>query len=128
MSDSKQDRADKLAEYLKEVRNIDNDIAKELKKMQEAVHEGAMFVVGNSKDITTVQERQAKQDEMLKEMNKCLKEIKKLVHDLQAKDIAALRLEMSKGKPTWTVTMIITILSSITVGAIVFALRVAGGI
>ena len=128
MSDSKQDRADKLAEYLKEVRDIDNDIAKELKKMQEAVHQGAMFVAGNSKDITTVQERQAKQDEMLKEMNKCLKEIKKLVHDLQAKDIAEVRLELARGKPSWSVTIIIAFLSSVAVGAIVFTLRALGGV
>jgi len=128
MSDSKQDRTDKLAEYLKEVRDINDNITKELKKVQETVHQEAMLVVGNSKDITTVQERQAKQDEMLKEMNKCLKEIKKLVHDLQAKDIAEVRLELAQGKPSWSVTIIIAFLSSVAVGAIVFTLRALGGV
>jgi len=107
---------------------VDNEeLEKELKKMQDAIHKGAMFVVGNSKDITALQEWQERQNGTLNDMNQCLRDIKKQIAQLQVEDIAALRLEMSKGKPTWTVTMIITVLSSITVGAIVFALRVAGG-
>lgn len=107
---------------------VDNEeLEKDLKKMQDAIHKGAMFVVGNSKDITALQEWQVRQNGTLNEMNQCLRDIKKQIAQLQVEDIAALRLEMSKGKPSWTVTMIITILSSITVGAIVFALRGAGG-
>ena len=107
---------------------VEDELAKDLKKMQEAIHQGAMFVVGNSKDITALQEWQERQNGTLADMNQCLREIKKQIARLQLEDIAALRLEMSKGKPSWTVTMIITILSSITVGAIVFALRVVGGL
>ena len=106
----------------------DDQLAKDLKKMQDAIHKGAMYVVGNSKDITALQEWQERQNGTLNDMNQCLRGINKQIAQLQVEDIAALRLEMSKGKPSWAVTIIITVLSSITVGAIVFALKVAGGI
>ena len=107
---------------------VEDRLAKDLKQMQEAIHQGAMFVIGNSKDITALQEWQVRQNGTLKDMNECLKDIKKQIALLQVEDIAALRLEMSKGKPTWAITSLLAFLSSVTVGAIVFALRVVGGL
>ena len=108
--------------------NHRKQIAGDLKEMQEAIHKGAMFVVGNSKDITALQEWQERQNGTLAEMNQCLKDIKKQIARLQAEDIANLRLEMAKGKPSWAVLIIISFLLSMTVGAIVFALKTTGGI
>ena len=99
-----------------------------IETMKAKIHQGELVMFGNKKDIDSFQEWQERQDGTLADMNQCLREIKKQIAQLQLEDIAALRLEMSKGKPSWTVTMIITILSSITVGAIVFALRVVGGL
>ena len=99
-----------------------------LDDMKEKIHQGAMFIVGNSKDITSLEEWQVRQDESVKEIKKCLKKIEEQINSLQAEDIASLRVEVAKGRPSWAVTIIITFLSSVTVGAIVFALRVVGGI
>ena len=106
---------------------VEDRLAKDLKQMQEAIHQGAMFVIGNSKDITALQEWQIRQNGTLKDMNECLKAIKKQIAQLQVEDIADLRVEMSRGKPTWAVTVIISVLASLTVGAAVFALKVAAG-
>ena len=107
---------------------VEDELAKDLKKMQDAIHQGAMFVVGNSKDINSLHKWQERQNGTLADMNQCLRDIKKQIALLQVEDIATLRLEMSKGKPTWAITFLLAFLSSVTVGAIVFALKVAGGL
>jgi len=102
---------------------VDDTLNEDLKKMQDAIHKGAMFVVGNSKDITALQEWQRRQNGTLSKIEKHLGKIETKLNALQSEDITDLRVEMSKGKPSWAVTIIITLLSSITVGAIVFALK-----
>ena len=107
---------------------MDDRLGEDLKKMQDAIHQGAMFVVGNSKDITALQEWQQRQNGTLREIEKCLAAIDKRIHQLQTEDIVSLRLELARGKPTWAIALILAFMSSLTVGAIVFALRVVGGI
>ena len=98
---------------------------KDLKKMQDAIHQGALFIVGNSKDITALQEWQVRQNGTLREIDKSLKDIKEKVGCIQSEDISALRLDIAKGKPSWATLILITFLSSVAVGAVVFALKIA---
>ena len=103
----------------------DERLDKDLKKMQDAIHQGALFVVGNSKDITALQEWQVRQNGTLVEINKCLQEIKDKVNCIRTDDITTLRLEMAKGKPSWALLALIVFLTNVAVGSIIFALRIA---
>ena len=105
----------------------DERLSRDLKEMQDAVHRGAMFVVGNSKDITALQEWQERQNGTLEKIEKHLERIEDRISTLQAEDIACLRLEMAKGKPSWVVLTLITFLTSVTVGAVVFAIKMGAG-
>ena len=96
---------------------------KELTKMRNKIHAGEISDVGNTKDITSLQEWQIRQNGTLNEIKNQLKELTKKINDLQSEDIANLRIELAKGRPSWTVTILITFLSSIAVGAIVYVLR-----
>lgn len=87
-----------------------------LSGMQDKIHEGELYVVGNTKDIVALQEWQIRQNGTLVEIKDCLKEI--------VEDITDLRLEVVKGKPSWVVLALITFLSSVTVGAVVFAIKI----
>lgn len=96
-----------------------------LSEMKDKIHQGALFVVGNSKDITALQEWQVRQNGTLIEIKECLKKIEDRINSLQLDDIATLRLELSKGKPSWAVAFILAGLLSITTGATIFALKTA---
>ena len=102
----------------------DERLSKDLKEIQDAIHKGAMFVVGNSKDITALQEWQERQNGTLEKIEKRLGQIDNKLNTLQVEDIASLRLEVAKGKPSWATLVIITFLSSMAVGAIIFALKI----
>lgn len=102
-----------------ELKKMSDDLA----ELQKKIHEGAMFVIGNTKDITALQEWQVRQNGTLNEIKECLDEIKGNLNALQLEDITNLRLEMAKGKPSWGTLFIISFLSSVTVGAVVFSIR-----
>ena len=106
---------------------VDERLSKDLKEMQDAVHKGAMFVVGNSKDITALQEWQERQNGTLEKIEWHLCKIDDKLNALQVEDINNLRLEMAKSKPSWAVLALITFLTSVTVGAVVFAIRMGAG-
>jgi len=96
---------------------------KELNKMKNKIHEGELSDIGNVKDITSLQEWQKRQDVTLREIKECLNELTEKINALHKEDIANLRIELVKGRPSWAVTLLLTFLSSIAVGAIVYVLK-----
>ena len=103
--------------------NINSErVCDELKRIQKEIHDGALFIVGNSKDITALQEWQVRQNGSLGEIQNHLRKIEGQIGELTSGEIADLKVEIARGKPSWATTVIIAFLSSVTVGAIVFAL------
>lgn len=96
---------------------------KEINKMKDKIHEGEMFDIGNTKDISSLQEWQIRQNGSLNEIKECLKELTDKINKLQAEDMANLKLELARGKPSWSVLALITFFSSLAVGAIVYIFK-----
>lgn len=95
-----------------------------LSGMKDKIHEGELYIAGNTKDIVALQEWQVRQNGTLTVIQNSLQKIEKRINSIQLDDISSIRIEMAKGKPSWAMLAIITFLSSVAVGAVVFAIKI----